>query len=216
MKSAASPELTERAFDPDRGRSVFINCPYDKEFRPLFDAIVFASLCCGFEPRCARESGAISIARIQRITSTLRGSKYSIHDLSRCNGDGPENLARFNMPLELGMAMELGFTANHDWAVLVPRKHAYNNYISDLGAYDLLDYDGTPAGLVPKVMGWLAPRSRSKTKTPEEVLRALPDFVNELEALRQQWHEQEAWAAIVDLGRKVARRNKLVPTTSRK
>lgn len=40
----------------------------------------------------------------------IRGSKYSVHDLSRCRGEGDENLARFNMPLELGMAMAERFS----------------------------------------------------------------------------------------------------------
>lgn len=215
MNAPAKNKRGGEAGNGDQSMSLFINCPYDKEYRPLFDAIVFASLCCGFEPRCAKDSGAISLARIQRITTTLRSSKYSIHDLSRCQGAGAENLARFNMPLELGMAMELGFTAMHDWAVLVPRQHAYVNYMSDLGGHDLLSYDGTPAGLVPTVMGWLATRSHNKTRTPSEVLRALPQFETELNALRQQWHEQESWNAVVDLGRRVARRNKLVSAATR-
>ncbi len=40
-----------------------------------------------------------------RIVRALANSKYLIHDLSRCTGEGIENVARFNMPLELGMAM---------------------------------------------------------------------------------------------------------------
>jgi hypothetical protein len=37
------------------------------------------------------------------------GSKYSIHDLSRCTGEGAENFARLNMPLEPGIAMARQF-----------------------------------------------------------------------------------------------------------
>jgi len=36
------------ALDPDR--SVFINCPFDAEYGPTFDAIVFSVACCGFIP----------------------------------------------------------------------------------------------------------------------------------------------------------------------
>ena len=53
------------------------------------------------------------------------GSQYSIHDLSRYRGQGDANLARFNMPLELGFAMARRFMdeASHDWLVLVPEGH---------------------------------------------------------------------------------------------
>ena len=55
-------------------------------------------------PRSAVESGTVSEPRIGRIVRALANSKYSIHDLTRCTGEGIENIARFNMPVELGMA----------------------------------------------------------------------------------------------------------------
>jgi hypothetical protein len=218
MKTGNNPSPESKHSEVSRRPSLFINCPYDTEFLPMLDAIVFTSVCCGFEPRSARESGAISIARILRIKDSLQGSQYSIHDLSRCQGNGPDNLARFNMPLELGMAMQLGFSTNHDWAVLVPRHHPYAQYVSDLGAYDLLKHDGTQADLVPTLMGWLTTRQNSATRktTPMRVLQYLPLFELELDTLRQQWRGNEAWSATVDKAHQVARRNGLVPTKSRR
>lgn len=35
--------------------NVFINCPFDSAYKPLFDAIVFAVHDCGFVARCALE-----------------------------------------------------------------------------------------------------------------------------------------------------------------
>lgn len=93
-----------------RELSVFVNCPYDDDFRPLFDAVIFSTLCCGFIPRCAVETGSTSLSRMDRIFDAMRSSKYSIHDLSRCRREGEANLARFNMPLELGMAMAEQFS----------------------------------------------------------------------------------------------------------
>ena len=106
----------------DPGTSVFINCPYDAGFSPLFDAIVFASTCCGFLPRSALESGTVAEPRMDRIVRAVFSSKYSIHDLSRCRGEGTDNLARFNMPLELGIAMARRFASQneserHDWLI---------------------------------------------------------------------------------------------------
>src|SRR5688572_17238718 len=86
-------------------KTVFINCPFDPEYAKTFDAIVFAVACCGFIPRCALESGDVAVTRMERIVRAIFSSYYSIHDLSRCRGEGDERLARFNMPLELGIAM---------------------------------------------------------------------------------------------------------------
>lgn len=97
----AHPELPL----PDPGLSVFINCPYDAEYEPLLDAIVFTTVCCGFQPRTADESMDADVSRMDRILHAIFTSNYSIHDLSRCKGEGDELLARFNMPLELGLAM---------------------------------------------------------------------------------------------------------------
>lgn len=46
------------AIDP--AKAVFINCPFDEEFRLNFDAIVFTTVCCGFMPRSALETGSVA------------------------------------------------------------------------------------------------------------------------------------------------------------
>lgn len=88
----------ELAIDP--ATSVFINCPFDTEYSPLFHAIIFATTCCGFLARSALETGSVAESRMDRIANAVFSSRYSIHDLSRCRGEGDELLARFNMPLE--------------------------------------------------------------------------------------------------------------------
>jgi hypothetical protein len=188
----------------ERRLSVFINCPFDHEFQPTFEAIVFCCVCCGFLPRCAIESGTTALPRMTRITEAMVNSKYSIHDLSRCRGEGDENLARFNMPLELGIAMveRLRTTTadgpNHDWLVLVPEGHAYKKFVSDLSGYDPTEYDGKPESAVPAVMSWLATRSDAVvTPTPAAVLRVFPAFRNALVELQAEWHGRAPWADIL-------------------
>jgi hypothetical protein len=198
----------ELALDP--ARCVFINCPFDSEYAPLFDAIVFSTVCCGFIPRCALESGTVSEPRVARIARALGGSKYSVHDLSRCTGEGAGNLARFNMPLELGMAMARRFiepAGDHDWLVLVPRGHAYARFVSDLAAYDPGSHDGSVAGVVVAVMSWLATRSDAvSTVTPREVLALLPGFQAGRAALDRSWGGLPPWAEIVMLAIEIARK----------
>jgi hypothetical protein len=88
---------------PDYERNIFLNCPFDDEYQPLFRAVMFAVLTCGFRARCALEAddgGEVRIAKIQRI---IRDSQLGIHDISRTELDLATGLPRFNMPFELGL-----------------------------------------------------------------------------------------------------------------
>jgi hypothetical protein len=187
----------------DRSKSVFINCPYDCEFAPIFDSIIFATVCCGFLPRSALESGSVATSRMERITAAMFSSKYSIHDLSRCKGGGDEHLARFNMPLELGIAMALrylkrGKESGHDWLLLVPERHQYARFISDLAGFDPMKHDGTIRTVVSKVVAWLATRPDAiQAPTPKQVLGALSAFQSDKDRLKDQWGEEIPWADVV-------------------
>ena len=189
------------AIDP--AKAVFINCPFDKDFEPAFDAIMFSAVCCGFTPRSALETGSVAESRVERIVRSIFSSKYSIHDLSRCKGEGSEQLARFNMPLELGIAMARRFmmtrkSLKHDWLLLVPEGHQYVKFVSDLAGFDPLQYDGTAGSIVPKVVSWLATRPDAvSTHTPKAVLDALPQFQKEKSRLRDEWHGDVPWADLV-------------------
>ena len=78
---------------PAYEKSVFINCPFDSEYRDLMLANVFSVFAHGFIPRSARETQENAEPRFARILTTIAASKYSIHDLSRSTGEGGENLA---------------------------------------------------------------------------------------------------------------------------
>lgn len=156
----------------------------------------------------ALESGTVSEPRVARIVRALVGSKYSIHDLSRCTGEGAENIARFNMPLELGMAMARRFidpASEHDWLVLVPSGHAYGRFVSDLAAYDPVPHDGSVQGVIVAVMSWLATRPDAvPTVTPAEVLELLPAFQSRRKVLDTAWGGLPPWADVVMLAIEIA------------
>jgi hypothetical protein len=189
-------------------KSVFINCPYDPDFEQRFDAIVFATVCCGFLPRSALETGSVADSRMERITRAIFSSNYSIHDLSRCRGEGDERLARFNMPLELGIAMARRYNktkkqARHDWLLLVPDGHLYLSFVSDLAGFDPMKYDGSEKAIVGKVMTWLATRPDAvRTPNTAQVLDALPDFHKAKKQLKEHWENDPPWADIVLAARK--------------
>jgi len=84
-------------------RSVFINCPFDEDYRQTFNAIIFTILNCGYVPRCAMEIEDAGETRISKICNIISECKFGIHDISRTELDQDSQLPRFNMPLELGM-----------------------------------------------------------------------------------------------------------------
>jgi hypothetical protein len=187
--------------DPEK--SVFINCPYDPEHAPLFDAIIFTTVCCGFTPRSALEFGP-SEPRIHRILRILFESRYSIHDLSRNQGEGEDGYARFNMPLELGMAvarwyMTRGDSEQHDWLLLVPPGHHYHRFLSDLSGFDPAHYDGTVETLIPKVMAWLFRRlGLAYWRFPGQVLGEFRRFQLRKRELGVEWGEAVPWNLILE------------------
>src|SRR6266487_6297312 len=82
--------------------NVFINCPFDEDYKPLLKSLIFTILYLKFEPKISQTISSSTI-RINQIKKYIRDSKYSVHDLSRCKPMKKNDLPRFNMPYELGL-----------------------------------------------------------------------------------------------------------------
>src|SRR5258708_39103672 len=82
---------------------VFINCPFDLAYKPLFNAIVFAVYDLGFVARCALEEDDAADFRLSKIERMIEECRYGVNDLSAVALDAVTGLPRFNMPLELGL-----------------------------------------------------------------------------------------------------------------
>lgn len=96
--------------------SVFLNIPYDKQFRPLYLAYIAGLVHLGLVPRVTLGLPG-GIRRLDKIFAEISGCRYSIHDMSRVSMDRspPYATPRFNMPFELGLAVA--------WEKLNPKKH---------------------------------------------------------------------------------------------
>jgi hypothetical protein len=82
--------------------NVFINCPFDNDYKLLLRPLLFTVLYLGYKPRLSQTQSSSDI-RINQIKSFIRDSKFGIHDLSRCKPLKVGDLPRFNMPYELGL-----------------------------------------------------------------------------------------------------------------
>jgi hypothetical protein len=190
---------------PEYEKSVFINCPYDAEFEEMFLAIVFTVAAFGFIPRSARDSEGRADTRIDRITETLANCKYSIHDLSRFTGEGIGNLARFNMPLELGIALALRHERrnagpNHNWVVLVPGGHQHQRFVSDLNGFDPSRHELTVRSVVREVSSWLRMQDDIIQPVPSAaaVLDAFEAFKAQVSERRRAALDRSNWSDILE------------------
>jgi hypothetical protein len=145
---------------PPFNRSVFINCPFDEAFAPLLQAIAFCVTDLGFYPRIAPENADNAANRLDRIIEQIRGSRYGIHDLSRCKSTAGGEYARLNMPFELGLdhgCARFGEGALSSKAILIleEARYDYQKVLSDISGWDIHAHEGDYIKLVRIVRDWL-------------------------------------------------------------
>ncbi len=142
-------------------RSVFVNCPFDEEYRHLFDAVVFAVYDCGYIARCALEVDDASEVRIDKIARIIGGCRFGLHDISRTETDSATNLPRFNMPFELGLflgAKRFGRAEqkNKSCLILDFERFRYQKFISDIAGQDIAAHGGEAEKAISRVRDWLS------------------------------------------------------------
>jgi hypothetical protein len=171
--------------------NVFINCPFDVEFEPLFHVIVFAVIECGYTVRCALEADDTGATRIDRIYCLIEECQFGVHDISRIEHDTVNNLPRFNMPFELGLflgARRFGVRpqrAKH-CLVLEAERYRYQKYLSDIAGQDIRQHDNEPAKAVGAIRDWLTasrPRSAKPLPGATAIMRHYSEFKANLPAM---------------------------------
>ena len=141
-------------------RNVFINCPFDDEYKSLFYAIVFAVNDLGFKVKCAKDESNAGKSRIEKIRDLIAECKFSIHDISRVDLDSVNKLPRFNMPFELGLDLgcrQYGKSYHQGKVVLVleTEQYRYQKYISDLAGCDPVAHHDCEEDVIDQVRNWL-------------------------------------------------------------
>jgi hypothetical protein len=144
-------------------QNVFINCPFDEQYKRLFDAAIFAVQMAGFTPRCAFEASNAGQFRLQKIMDIIAGCQYGIHDISRTEL-GMNRLPRFNMPLELGLDLGckrygIAWLAEKKLLVLDRKSHRYQRFISDIAGQDVESHANSPKQLIQCIRDWLSTES---------------------------------------------------------
>ena len=144
--------------------AVFINCPFDLDYRPLLEATVFTVTRCGFAPRCALEIDDGTGTRIQKIIDLIDLCPFGIHDISRTELDAATNLPRFNMPFELGLflgacAFENKQQRSKRCLILDKERYRYRNFLSDIAGQDIHAHARDPRLVIREVRNFLRANS---------------------------------------------------------
>ena len=142
--------------DPDFERNVFVNCPFDDEYDHILQAILYCVVRFGLRPRIATERMNAGEHRLEKISELVARSKYSIHDLSRCQAKEVGEHYRLNMPFELGLdfgCRSFGDSASQGKKILIleEQQFRYRAAISDLAGSDIEAHGGDMQTAVRKV-----------------------------------------------------------------
>jgi len=145
-------------------KCVFVNCPFDAEFRQMMLAMVFSIMRLGFFPRLALERNNSAESRIAKIVDLIKQSKYGLHDLSRMESKEANELARMNMPFELGLDYGCKHLKGGKWSdkrilVLDTAQYRYQAALSDLAGSDIRSHNGDEQTAIRVIRDWLVTES---------------------------------------------------------
>lgn len=146
----------------DYAKSVFINCPFDHDYDPLFYAMVFTIRDLNLEPRSARHTNDGGQPRINKILELIENCRFGIHDISRTELDPIHGLPRFNVPFELGLDLgcrTYATSSHHEKLLLIldSERGRYRNFISDIAGQDIASHNGSVEAVISIVRDWLRP-----------------------------------------------------------
>lgn len=131
-------------------------------------------------PRLATERLDSGESRLDKVVDLIRDSRYSIHDLSRLKSSHPGELARLNMPFELGV--DYGMTqcgadtaTSKSLLVIAEDKYLYQAALSDIAGWDIRAHGGDFREAIKQTRAWL--RSHGLANRPSsQIIRDYFDF----------------------------------------
>lgn len=150
-------------------RDVFVNCPFDDAYQPLFRAILYAVIRSGYRVRCALEADNAGTNRIDKIMEIIAECRFGIHDICRTELDATSNLPRFNMPFELGLfygARRYGGAKQNAKVFIIfdTERFRFQQFISDIAGVDIRAHTGQPKQLLSKLSEWFRTQSNAPAK----------------------------------------------------
>lgn len=170
---------------PNFDQNVFVNCPFDVEYEPLLQAILFCLVRFSLNPRIVTERSDAGESRLDKINELILSSKYSVHDLSRCQARIVGEHYRLNMPFELGLDFGCKRFSGEPFSdksilILEEQQYRYQAALSDIAGSDIEAHSGDYAKAVRKVRNWLSGHGGFERIGAAKILAEYEDF--------QEWY----------------------------
>ena len=158
-----------------RVESVFLNIPYDDKFEDLYLGYIVGLTQLGL--RINVSLAVPNQGRLDAIIGLIEASDFSVHDLSRV--ESSRGIPRFNMPLELGLALLHSKRSKKPHVVYIFDKKAYQaqKSTSDVNGIDPQIHRGRPKALMVGL--------RNVFRQPGDVT-TVPEMVASYRALKQK------------------------------
>ena len=172
-------------------KNVFINCPFDKNYRSLLRPLLFTIIYLDYTPRIASENSDSGEARINKIYKLVEQSRYSIHDLSRIQSLKKQEIYRFNMPFELGVDIGCRLFEGSTWKskkclILETKQYRYQKALSDLSNSDIKSHKNDPETLVRQVRNWFVETLHIKAKSSTTIWEKFNEFMADFYVKRKR------------------------------
>jgi hypothetical protein len=176
-----------------RIESVFLNIPYDGAFEALYLAYIV-----GLTQLGLRINAAVAVpsqGRLSTIIELIEQSDFSIHDLSRIEASA--GVPRFNMPVELGLALYRSHVTGgrHRVFIFESKRYRAQRSTSDVNGIDPQIHNGTPKGLMSGLRNIL--RQPGDVTTVPEMLASYRAVKQRLPELRRNSGDKSLFEAAV-------------------
>jgi hypothetical protein len=165
----------------DFDTNVFVNCPFDDDFRQLLLGVVFTIVYFGYKPRLSLERADSAENRIDKITDLIKESKFGIHDLSRLVSTAEGEVYRMNMPFELGIDYGCKKLKGGKWKekkilILEKERYRFQRAISDLSGCDIKSHNDAVDKIICSVRDWFVTEELDRGDSGNKVWDRFNDF----------------------------------------
>jgi len=170
-------------------KNVFINCPFDEDYRPLLNAMLYTIVYLGYNPRISETTNSAG-NRLEDIKKLIIKSIFSIHDISRCRITKIKELPRFNMPFELGLdigCISFGSKKGKKILILEKEQYYYRKVLSDISGQDIENHCDNPMLLIEKIRNWFAKISPTHNiVSPQTIWSSFVKFNSEFNTIKKK------------------------------
>lgn len=191
-------------------RNVFVNCPFDDDYRSLLISIIFTLKYLKYIPRLSLERADSAESRIQKIVGLINESKFGIHDLSRIVSSGSDEHFRMNMPFELGIdygakVLKGGIWSSKQLLILEKERYRYQKALSDLSGSDIKNHDDDPEKVIKAVRDWFVTNEAIRAHSGNKIWSQFNEFNAYLydEAVEKDEHQSVDELEVIEVIRHI-------------